>query len=244
MRAIFVLLTLAMIVDADTVLRELARTGMRQKAIDVAPESFSESYLERLSRKELARSPRSNFTQILFYGDRGGPPLPKASHDSYEHWRGLYETLARTPNQIAEAISIGKDAVLRVCDGSGRLSRKVLAGRDPLQIDLGSDRFEIVYLAFTAPGSYILQRVDIYVRTTSPLNTETGLELLRKLQPIFPDLEVSLLVRNDAWFISEPSYPFVNPFVAAANPPTAEEYSHSRTLRCGQRSGSPSCRFK
>jgi hypothetical protein len=244
MKLIACLLALEMSSAGDTVLREANRAGMRQKGMAVGADSFTETYIERLARAELARKPRVNFIQLYVYGGRGGAPLPKPSHVTYDYWRGLYGSLAQSPNEIAEMISIGSDAVLRMHDDADKIHRRVLAGKDPLQIEVQGDRFEILYFAFSAPGPYILQRADVYIRTDAPLRTDTGLELLRKLQPVFPEFEVSIFIRNDPWFIYEPTYPFVNPFIENPNPPTTEEYGKGQSLKCRRLSGSPSCELE
>ena len=238
------LIALAMSSAGDTVLREVNRTGMRQKGITVSAGSFTEAHIDRLARAELATKPHVKFTQLYVYGGKGGAPLPKPSHVTYDHWRGLYGSSAQSPNEIAEIISIGRDAVLRMRDGASKIRRRVLAGRDALQMEIQGDHFEILYFAFSTPGPYILQRADVYIRTDAPLKTETGLELLRSMQPVFPELEVSIFIRNDPWFIYEPTYPFVNPFIENQSPPSAEEYDKGRTLKCGRLSGSPSCRLQ
>jgi hypothetical protein len=208
----------------------------------VSKGTFDERNLERLARAELGKRPRRNFTQLVVYGDRGGAPLPKPAHTTYDYWRGLYDSASRGTNQIAEMISIGGNAVLRIHDTSGKVIRRVLAGRDPLKLDVSGQAFEIVYLSFTAPSPYILQRIDVYLSTSGPLSEEAGLRLLQSLQPIFPDLEVALYIRNDSWFIYQPTYPFANPFSEDLNPPSVDEYSKTRTLRCGRWSGVTSCR--
>lgn len=237
-------LVCVLLLRADVVLQELVRSGMKQKSVVVAPGTFSESYAEQLARAELAKKPRVNFTQLYVYGQKGGAPLPKFPHITYEHWRTLYDSQVSAPNELAEMISIGSDAVLRVRDGGGNVSRRVLAGKDPLQIEVQGYRFEIVYLAFSAPAPSVLQRVDIYIRTPAPLGSGAGMDLLRVLRPIFPDLDVTVYVRNDAWFIYEPSYPFLNPLIENSSPPGPEQYNKTQTLRCGNWSGSTSCRLQ
>ena len=244
MKSTVLLVSLAISCAGDTVLREVNRAGMRQKSVAMDAGSFTLAHVERFSRAELASKPRLNFIQLVMYGDKGGAPLPKPSHLTYEHWRGLHDSLGRSPNEIAEMVAIGNDAVLRMREANGNIRRRVLTGKDPLRIEIDGAHFEIVYVAFTAPSASILQRADVYVKTESELKVEAGLGLLGKLQPVFPDLELFLAIRNDAWFIYEPSYPFSNPFVEERNPPTAEECAKTRTLKCGRWSGAASCRFQ
>ena len=141
-------------------------------------------------------------------------------------------------------ISIGDNAVIRMRDASGTVSRKVLAGKDPLIIDVESDRFEIVYIAFSPPGRYVQQSINVYIQTDAPLRVDTGLDLLRRLDPIFPGFEVAVAARHDAWFIYEPSYPFFNPLTETLPPPVAAEYTKTQTLTCGDWTGAATCRLQ
>jgi len=238
------LMALAIGSSGDTLLRVVNREGMRQKGIVVAAGSYTQAHIERLARAELALKPHVNFTQLWVYGAAGGAPLPKPPHLTYEYWRGMYDAAVRSPNEIAELVSIGANAVLRVRDGVGKIHRQILVGEDPLAVEIDGDRLEVLYFAFSAARGYVSQRVDVYVRTRAPLEAEVGLKLFQKLQVFFPGLEVSIFIRNDPWFVYEPTYPFANPFVEDQHPPTAEEYPNGQTLRCGGTAGSSYCRFE
>src|ERR1700722_1461283 len=137
MRFSFVILLLVAALRGDDVVRELSRPGMQQKAIRVGQGPFTISHVEALARAELARKPRAHFTQLLIYGQKGGAPLPKPDHVSYDYWRGQHDSLEKLPNEIAEMVSIGDNAVLRMHDSSGQVLRKVLSGEDPLRVDIG-----------------------------------------------------------------------------------------------------------
>ena len=130
-------------------------------------------------------------------------------------------------------IAVGPDAVLRIHEASGRIRRSIIKGADPLSFDMEGDHFEILYFAFSAPGPYISQRVDVYAQAAVPLTPEKGLKLMRRLEPMLTGFDVTVFVRNDSWFIYEPTYPFLNPFVETGNPPTVEQYRGRMTLRCG-----------
>jgi hypothetical protein len=244
MRFILLLIALVMAIAGDTVLGEITRTGMRQRSVAVDSRSFVEGYIVGLARAELARKPHFGFTQLNVYGIKGGAPLPKPSHVTYDYWRGIYNSLVHSPNEIAEMTSIGGDSVLRMRDGTGAVHRRILAGRDPLQLEVYGDKLEILYFALNVPRPYVLQRVDVYARTGAQLKAEMGREVLRRLQPLFPDLEVTVFIRNDPWFIYETTYPFANPFVEDPGPPNAEAYGRGQTLKCGLLSGSPPCRLQ
>jgi len=139
-------------------------------------------------------------------------------------------------------ISIGDNAVLRMRDASGKVTRKVLTAKDPLIIPVQNVQFEIVYIAFSPPGLYVQQSISVYIQTAAAsLSVETGLELLRRLDPIFPGFAVAVAVQHDAWFIYEPGYPFFNPLTETLPSPTPEEYNKTQTLTCGHWTGSATC---
>lgn len=240
MKALIWILLMSMTANAQTVVGEISRTGMIQKAVGVPSRTFTESHLESLCRTELRRRPRPNFISLHMYGANGAAPLPQPAHGrTYGYWRSIYDQ-ARRSNEIAEMIAIGDNAVLRMRDANGNVTRRVLAGRDPLQIEVQGVHFEIVYFTFSVPKPYIFQSASIYVRTAAPLERVPSRELLSSLRPVFPDLGVSVHIRNDAWFINEPGYPFFNPFVEEQIPPSPENWK-TPTLRCGYWTGSPSC---
>ena len=237
------MLASAMLLGGDSVLRDQGRPGVKIKSIAISPNLFNEMHLEQVCRSELSKSPRSGFMQILLLGDRGGSPLPKSGHFDFKMWRRMHDEAVNMPNEFAEMISINGEAVLRMRDGSGKVTKKVLTEHDPLKVVIAGDMFEIIYLGFSAPAPFTLQRVDAYVRTSASLKPESGLDLLRKLDQVFPGYEVSVFVRDDPWFIYQPSYPFFNPFVEEPTPPTDPDHL-APTLQCGHWSGAPSCKIE
>jgi hypothetical protein len=244
-KLLVILFAVAMGSSGETVLREVNRLGMRQKIIALDAGEFKIAHIERLSRAELGSKPRTYFIQLVIYGDKGGAPLPKPSHLAYDQWRRLHVSSSQYPNEMAEMIAIGNNAVLRVREASGNIiERRVLAGKDPLRIQFEGGYGDIVYLAVAAPSASRLQRADIYVTTDQHLKPGMGLDLLRNFQPVFPEMDVYLAIRNDIWFVYEPNYPFSNPFLTELNPPNADEYASTRTLKCGRLSGATSCRLE
>lgn len=235
------ILMLVAAANADTLLGELSRDGMRRKYIKTAGGSFTVSHVERLCRAELKRKPKPNFIMLHVYGETGGDPLPQPAHGrTYDYWRGIYDQTPKV-NEIAEMIAIGSNAVVRMREASGRVVRRVLSGQDPLQIDVRGEQYEILHIGFTNPSPYILQRADVFIQTGAFLQKEMGLELLRILKPVFADIEVSVYIRNDPWFINASNYPFFNPLIGDRTPPSQEEYRATPTLSCGYWTGLPTC---
>ena len=66
MRVLFSLFVLTLLLDADTVLREIDRPGIRQISVKVSQGFFEEKHLERLARAELKKS-RAKFTKLFIF---------------------------------------------------------------------------------------------------------------------------------------------------------------------------------
>ena len=214
---------------------------MKLKAFDLRSTPFNERQVQAIARAELARAPRADFTHLWFYGPKETAPLPQPDHVSYESWRRMYNLVSQSTNEIAEVISIKGNAIMRMHKADGAVVNSILAGKNPLELPVGNDQYNIVYFAFGSAGRFAAQNVDIYIKTTAALDPSIGLILLRKLEPLFPALQVSVAIRRDAWFIFQPGYPFLNPFAEDLNPPTADEYKRTQILVCGHWTGSASC---
>ena len=189
---------------------------------------------------ELVRTPRAGFIKLTMVGAKGvlpGGRLPDADY-GFADWLRLYDP--SHPTEVAEMIANGEDAVLQVRDLTGKLTERVLSGKNPLNITAGGENFQIVYLSIGVAVAYGGE-VRVFLRTASPLRTQTGEVLMRALQPSFPDFWISVLVQNDPWFVHEGDYPFVNPFVENKKPPTLEEYLQIKTLTCRYVDELPRC---
>lgn len=211
--------------------------------IRISQSEFSKQQLARLAMQEIKRA-RGSFVQVSFLGAGGGTPLAKPDHFDYQHWREMYELAASQKEQIAEAISIDGNAVLRIHESGGSTSKQVLRGRDPLQFALAGREFEIVYFGFSGPGRLGLQEtVVVFVRTRSRIDAAAGVDLFNKLRPMFPGMGVKVEIRNDAWFIYQDRYPFFNPFNGDRNVPSQHEYESTRTLTCADSAAGPRCQL-
>ena len=241
MKAITLICLITAGLHADSVLWNRSRDGAREVALVLSDGAFTQERLEQLARVELARTPRANFIRLTMVGAKGRLPLPKATTYSFAAWLRLYEPPG--PNEIAEMIANGDDAVLRVRDLTGKLTERVLSGRNPLTIAVGEEDFQIVHVS---AGVAILYGGDVrvFLRTARPLRVETGEALLEALQASFPNFGISVSAQNIPWFVNEGDYPISNPFAENGRPPTPEEYLRTKTLRCSYVSGLPACRIE
>jgi len=236
------LLLLAAALYAQTVLTNREFGRVKFKTVRIAG-PFSVQDLERPCRRELKNAQSAKIFRLLILGELGGLPLPKPlSAYKYQYWLDFYEKSRRLPNELAELVAVGNNAVLRVRDRTGAVSKRVLMGRDPLRFEILGQGFEVLHMEFidTSPSSR-QQRVNIYLRTKAELKQQYGLRVLALIRNWFEELEVYAYIRNDGWFIYESGYPFANPFEENGEPILEVDHQETRTLRCGPWAAEASC---
>jgi hypothetical protein len=246
MKTFTLLCLISTVLCADTRLEDSERGDLRKVVIRISEGAFTLEHLEELAQIELTRAPRVSLTSLTMIGSQAGFPLPKPDHYGFQTWLNIYN-IKSEPNEIAEMVAIGQDAVLRVSDRNGTLTERILSGKNPLRIAVEGRDFQIVYVATDIPvGKYVRYREDIrfFIRTVSPLRVDTEEELFRMLQVVLPNVRVIMNVQNDGLFIDSPDYPFLNPFVRIERPPTREEYLRTKTLRCDNAIGPPWCKIQ
>lgn len=235
-RAILMLI-LAGTASADRVLVEHRWPSLREITIQVESAKFTPEYLMRICRTQLKTKPIEPFLRVEIFGDEGGSLLPKPSHFIFQSWLGLRRYKL---GPYAELLAINGNAVLRMRDPEGMVSSRVIAGRNPLQISIGVYHYEIVHFDLRDwPGP----KVEVYARTEAPLAPDPGIALLRALKPLFARCRsLSLYLRNDAWFVHEPNFPYLYPFESNEPRPIEEEYRKTLTLTCQRRGDNgPEC---
>jgi hypothetical protein len=182
----------------------------------------------QLAQAELRRKPPVNFIHVYMFGPTGGPLLPKPDHYNYVSWRQINEHYLRSRMEIGELIAVGANAVLRFRDAQGQITKRIIRGRDPLQIRIDGESFEIVHISSAEVGKF----PEIYLRTSSTLSAEKGSDVLHGIERMLPDFHVSIYLRNDGLFIYEPKFPYLNPFQDEPTIPSEEEYRRTKTLEC------------
>lgn len=229
--------------SAQTVtLEDQAWPGIRKATVGLSG-VFSEADVITLARNTLAKRPASEFLDYVIIGPTGGLFPPKPANADYVIWRTTREKYISLSSEIAELIAYKENALLRIRDRQGRITKHVLGGADPLHLNAGGLSFDIVYFAFprTSPP-----RVDVYVRSSKEPTPQAGLELFRVLESWFPPMDVWVFVRSDSLFVHEPTYPLLNPFEFTFSTPSPEEFQQTRTLICAKRTkkhATPTCGF-
>lgn len=228
--------------NAEQIRAEQRGAGVLERTILVPPQQFTRAWAEQASRTFLAAN-KGSFRvlklSIFVRGqDRWWATGIGHTEITYAKWEYYYRNYASEPLPMAEAIAIGDSAVLRFRDENDKVERVVLSGADPLVLDVEGTRFEILHLRFrTVPKVRLGQEVEplgarFFIRTDGKLTNELGIKATRiladrvRLQNVIADF------RNDAWFITDGSFPLVYPFEPWATPPSFEDYYRSVSMLC------------
>jgi hypothetical protein len=220
---------------------------MYRDSVIVPRSRFSVAELTRLSLDLMEKRP-ARYRDVWFFISESEALTflnAKVSVDvAYAVWRRAYDALEKLPLPMAQLVSIGDDAVLRVRNPDGTSISRVLSGRDPCELVVNGMPVKLLHFgAFpTRPDGKEL-RIQVFAYTSGVLNTSLGLAVLRDLMQKLPFTPVSVHIRTDPWFISDVAFP-VFPAFENARPPTEKEYSSSSLLACDTNArGEPGCRL-
>lgn len=162
----------------------------------------------------------------------------KVENLDYAWWLELYRKFGRNLLAAAEILCYQDNAVLRLRDSTGKVTESVLAGSNFLHVQLDRVQFEILKAYYgplpphtsSAPGDEAA--VHIYVRASSAPISGEAREFSRLMQERYKQKRVTVLIRTDAFFLTDWVFPIMYRFDAATTPPTREEYEKSKTIYC------------
>jgi hypothetical protein len=147
--------------------------------------------------KNALRGKRGTFLQLaILTSHRQRTAFSNVADVTVAFWRQRCIAAALKPTKIAELVSIGPDAVLRIREGL-QVRHTVLAGNDPLLYRTGGSEFQFAHLALNPQSAF---RLVIYARATSGFSLPAAKQLMRDLQLRLKEPSVYLVVRNDPWF--------------------------------------------
>jgi hypothetical protein len=212
-----------------------------ERVITVSPVEFNQELIASECNRFL-REPRSPLSKLILASsqtDALSMRSGKHIHEVYQSWYPSFVDQSRSAGPVAELIVFGSNATLRVQDRSRQITRSVLRGHDALTIDLGGTPFELLdfhsaHLAHpvegVAPEGLV---VDLYFRTSDKLSLGKAKVLTsRMVDRIGIRHGVSVYVRNDTWFIEDPSFPVYYRFSPYEHVPTREEYQTGPQIIC------------
>ena len=210
------------------------RPGFLRRRVALTSATFDLANATQTCKQVLAEYPKTGFVQLTIVPDNATAlPPPKPDHMSYESWKRWHDNSMEVQGPFAEMLAIDGDAILRFRDVDGRTTKVVLQGKNPLTAEVPGATVEILHFGFvdsTRPLAY--PPLDIFVKSKPLLDADAGRTLLRLLEGRFHGFTVSLLAREDTWFVNDWNFPFFFPFGEDGTPPSEEMYTQTRTLRC------------
>ncbi len=199
--------------QAVSVIHEL-RTGPIRYAVvvgNLTEEQFTAMAVQVLSPVDV------KFGRVVAYVSRDAElVIEKESELDECSWGRLSASAAANGVRIApgncpavsEAIKIGSGLILRAVDSKCRANRKVLLGdADPLSVDVGSRRAEIIAVSLRPARNGEPPFVNVFVRGKSPLSTGLAEAILARLKSVSTAQEMLVTVRTDSDFVAHCSFP-------------------------------------
>lgn len=206
--------------------------------ITVPADRLSPALMDDIGRAALVQAHGRQLVYAELYPEDAFPPphYLMLSHSGYEWWRLNYERTKRHP--AGRMISLRGNAIAEFTNGSGEVTRHILAGSDPLNVSVAEGNFTLLQFTFrpvplARENGLAAETVDIYATTEVPLCTSGGIALLKALHSLVPIDGITLFIRNDTWFLDHSDYPVEHPFQPRRPPPTKDEFLRSLTLECG-----------
>jgi hypothetical protein len=148
---------------------------------------------------------------------------------------------------MMQLVAIGHDVVIETVDGS-KVSRIVLAGKDPMLFEVADRKCQILELHWTRPlgelrkGEGVPLNVDVPIRADSLPTKVQAVMITREIQRRLNYYDVLVDIRTDAWFVEAYWYPLWFPFDPDQRPPTSEqEYLAGGHMSCGMLGTEISC---
>jgi len=147
----------------------------------------------------------------------------------YRQWKVYYDGFPRGPLLVADVISIGKDAVLRLRTPKGAIIRHVMSGRDPTLISVDGIQFEMLSMAgrfrsrFEGCGAPGTLDPTLSLKTNAILTEEICQRATSALAASLGSKYVWAEFRNDHWFLCG-KYGIEYPFLPLGPPPSEAVY--------------------
>lgn len=205
-----------------------ANSGL-SRGILVPVDDFGGKQLIGMARQAL-RSQTTPFLHLAaLTSHRQRTSFVNISDLSFDFWRQRCDSAVNTPTQVAELISIGTDAVLRIRDAMN-IRYIQLEGSNPLEYKNDDSDFRIVFITMTSDPLF---RFVVYAKAKSGFNVKAAEEFVGDLRSKLHDDSVYLVLRRDPWFFVDGR---VAPcwWAAGLAVPAANVIDHAPEIRCPQ----------
>ncbi len=156
---------------------------------------------------------------------------------SYQYWHDQYSDISSRLSEIAELVKIGDSATLRIRWKTGATEEIRILGENVFHGQVGGQRYDLLELTLrpVLPHSRrpeIVPSIAIKVEEEGTLNAATADELSNYFRSRISARGLQVVIRSDSWFIDDESYPYVNPFVEAGDPPGWGTYEQTISYYC------------
>jgi hypothetical protein len=217
--------------------------------VEVGPTLFK-CAIGRIDRAEFSKlalyalgSSHVKLGVIAVYGsnrDRSIAGIRGEDHCGYETWRQLisnYDSAKSGCPEVAEAIKIGGNIVLRTVDRNCRIRSEIIQGStSPLIVSVNRQSYEVLELRF--PILFLKREhpgiaVTLYVSTQGSVSKDNAAEVLRQVRTITGHRDVSVVLRRDTWFFNDCGFPAFYAFGGPVQVPEKDEFYRSKYASCG-----------
>jgi hypothetical protein len=204
----------------------------------VPSQHLTPMFAEQLAQSAFKEIGDRRFADVEMFCEEDYPPFHYflLSHVGYGWWKHWFDRVPRFP--VARLIALNGNAVFEYGDRGG-VTRRILAGSDPLLVAAGKGTFHLLHFTFKRIPlglSKVLdaESLDVFVEVEQPLDPIAGQALFEVLSQLIPLKEIMLYIRNDKWFLDISGYPLIYPFAPEETPPAKEVFQQSHTLLCGR----------
>jgi len=165
---------------------------------------------------------------------------------TYGLWRLLFSDYERQIPPFAELLQINGNVGIRLRDREGRITTKVLRGRNPYAITGCGTAFPVLHVSLTTTRDLedpqrSSSNLHFFVLSDSAVNQEIARCVLTKVRELGLGGNLAVSIRKDPWFIQDSDYPVVLPFLESIQPPSKEQYEKALQSYCGLYEGKVIC---
>jgi len=163
----------------------------------------------------------------------------------YENWRAELERRRLTIRplrcpEVSQAIKIGTVIVVRRINANCEIVREIVqGGADPLQLDLSGSRYSVLDVVIQpltkeqVAAKDMFSPIHIFARTDGQITPERAGELLQYIKTLSHADDMTVILRNDQWFVTECDFPVLFLFDGVPSAmPSKEEALNARKAVC------------
>jgi hypothetical protein len=138
---------------------------------------------------------------------------------------------------LARVFGVGRSAILSYRKGRDFRQEMLAGGQDPTIVVEDGTRFQLLHYQLTKGGDGLLDRhafaLHVFARALSKVSVSATTLLTNRLARLSGARPIIVSVRPDTWFVTDPGYPEVFPFVKTLDRPSKRAYDLAPVLSCG-----------